>query len=77
MEKLSYDMRQDFVEVHLCEVLDSAANPIYGGRWWMKAEDPFQCLAACIELAGALSSGSPHTFVSHLPIHQVILQILG
>ncbi|XP_078162542.1 DNA-directed RNA polymerase 3B, chloroplastic-like isoform X2 [Carex rostrata] len=70
VQKLSYDMRLDFVEVHLREVFDSAANPIHGERWWMKAEDPFQCLAACIELAGALRSDSPHTYVSHLPIHQ-------
>jgi DNA-directed RNA polymerase len=76
VEKLSYDMRQDFVEVHLREVLDSAANPIYGERWWMKAEDPFQCLATCVELAGALRNGSPYSFISHLPIHQVDLGLL-
>ncbi|KAJ4748047.1 DNA-directed RNA polymerase [Rhynchospora pubera] len=70
VQKLSYDMRLDFVEAHLREVFDSAANPIHGERWWIKAEDPFQCLAACIELAGALRSMSAHTFVSHLPIHQ-------
>ncbi|KAJ4810591.1 DNA-directed RNA polymerase [Rhynchospora pubera] len=62
----------NWLKIHLAnlEVFDSAANPIHGERWWIKAEDPFQCLAACIELAGALRSMSAHTFVSHLPIHQ-------
>ncbi|XP_074280847.1 DNA-directed RNA polymerase 3B, chloroplastic [Silene latifolia] len=70
VDKLSYDERVAFVENRLAEVLDSARNPINGNRWWLTAEDPFQCLAACIDLSGALMSSLPHTFCSHLPIHQ-------
>lgn len=71
VKKLSYDQRVAFVENHLNEVLDSADNPLNGNCWWLKAEDPFQCLAACMNLSEALKSSSPHTVISHLPIHQV------
>lgn len=70
VEKLSYDGRLAFVESHLDDVLDSADNPLHGNRWWLTAEDPFQCLATCINLSEALKSSSPHTVISHLPIHQ-------
>ncbi|KAK2973046.1 hypothetical protein RJ640_016178, partial [Escallonia rubra] len=70
VEKLSYDGRLAFVDNHLDDILDSADNPLSGDRWWLMAEDPFQCLAACINLAEALKSSSPHTVISHLPIHQ-------
>lgn len=71
VEKLSYDARVSFVENNIAEILDSADNSLNGNRWWLKAEDPFQCLAACINLSEALKSSSPHTVISHLPIHQV------
>lgn len=71
VDKLSYEAREAFVENHLAQIFDSASNPIYGNRWWLTAEDPFQCLAACIDLSGALNSSSPYTFISNLPIHQV------
>ncbi|KAK6156636.1 hypothetical protein DH2020_010884 [Rehmannia glutinosa] len=70
VEKLSYDGRISFVENYIAEIFDSADNSLNGNRWWLKAEDPFQCLAACINLSEALRSSSPHTVVSHLPIHQ-------
>ncbi|KAF9680629.1 hypothetical protein SADUNF_Sadunf06G0141500 [Salix dunnii] len=70
VEKLSHDGRLAFVEDHLSEIFDSAENPVNGKRWWLAAEDPFQCLAACINLSEALKSASPHTVISHLPIHQ-------
>ncbi|XP_061347447.1 DNA-directed RNA polymerase 3B, chloroplastic isoform X2 [Gastrolobium bilobum] len=70
IEKLSYDCRLAFVENHLHDIFDSADNPINGNRWWLMAEDPFQCLAACINLSEALRSSSPNSVISHLPIHQ-------
>ncbi|XP_039071810.1 DNA-directed RNA polymerase 3, chloroplastic-like isoform X1 [Hibiscus syriacus] len=70
VEKLSHDGRLAFVDNHLDEIFDSAENPIHGNRWWLTAEDPFQCLAACFSLSEALKSSSPHSTVSHLPIHQ-------
>ncbi|XP_048228185.1 DNA-directed RNA polymerase 3, chloroplastic [Ricinus communis] len=70
VEKLSHDGRLAFVEDHLADIFDSAENPVNGNHWWLTAEDPFQCLAACINLSEALKSSSPHTVISHLPIHQ-------
>nr|CAD1831955.1 unnamed protein product [Ananas comosus var. bracteatus] len=70
VEKLCYEGRLAFVEDHLHDIFDSAANPIEGKCWWVNAEDPFQCLAACMDLSDALKSSSPHNAVSHVPIHQ-------
>lgn len=41
-----------------------------GNRWWLKAEDPWQCLATCIEIANALRSPVPTEYACALPIHQ-------
>ncbi|PQM39425.1 DNA-directed RNA polymerase 2 chloroplastic/mitochondrial [Prunus yedoensis var. nudiflora] len=48
------------------------ANLYAGGvdKLSLEAEDPFQCLAVCINLAEALRSSSPETFISHIPVHQ-------
>lgn len=70
VEKLSYDGRLAFTENHMSDIFDSADKPIDGKRWWLNAEDPFQCLAACFNLSEALRSAFPHAVISHLPIHQ-------
>lgn len=41
-----------------------------GKRWWQSADDPWQCLATCMELRAALNSPNPLEFESGLPIHQ-------
>ncbi|KAM6548275.1 hypothetical protein CsatB_019951 [Cannabis sativa] len=70
VDKLSYDGRVAFTENHIDSVFDSADRPLEGKRWWLGAEDPFQCLATCISLAEALRSPSPETTLSHMPVHQ-------
>ncbi|XP_057950136.1 DNA-directed RNA polymerase 3, chloroplastic-like [Malania oleifera] len=70
VDKFSLEGRLEFVDNHLDEIFDSADNPLHGNRWWLTAEDPFQCLAACINLSEALRSSSPYDVISHLPIHQ-------
>ncbi|XP_068656233.1 DNA-directed RNA polymerase 2B, chloroplastic/mitochondrial-like [Aristolochia californica] len=70
VDKLSYDGRLAFTENHLDDIFDSADRPLEGRRWWLGAEDPFQCLAVCINLAEALRSSSPETTISHMPVHQ-------
>ncbi|GLU10880.1 hypothetical protein SLE2022_276580 [Rubroshorea leprosula] len=70
VDKLSHEGRVAFAENHLDDIFDSADKPLEGKRWWLKAEDPFQCLAVCIDLAEALRSSSPETYVSHIPVHQ-------
>ena len=69
-DKASFKEREEFTMEHLRDIYDSAVNPMHGNRWWLKAEDPWQCLGACIELKNALDSPDPERFVSHLAIHQ-------
>ncbi|KAF2645922.1 DNA/RNA polymerase [Massarina eburnea CBS 473.64] len=69
-DKASLREREQFTMDNLSDVYDSAANPLTGRRWWVKAEDPWQCLACCMELKNALDSPDPTRYISHLPIHQ-------
>jgi len=69
-DKASLQEREDFVNEHLDDVLDSANNGLHGRRWWLNAEDPWQCLAACIELRNALRLPDPTKYECRLPIHQ-------
>ncbi len=69
-DKASLKQREDFTMEHLQDIYDSVTNPLNGKRWWLEAEDPWQCLAACFELRSALESPDPTKFVSHLAIHQ-------
>ncbi|KAB1999713.1 hypothetical protein ES319_D12G179800v1 [Gossypium barbadense] len=70
VDKLSYEGRVEFTECHLDDIFDSADRPLEGKRWWLSAEDPFQCLAACINLSEALRSSIPEATISHMPVHQ-------
>lgn len=70
VDKLSHEGRAAFAENHLEDIFDSADRPLEGRRWWLNAEDPFQCLATCMNLSEALRSPSSETTMSHLPIHQ-------
>ncbi|KAF2659137.1 DNA-directed RNA polymerase mitochondrial precursor [Lophiostoma macrostomum CBS 122681] len=69
-DKASLKDREQFAIDHVEDIYDSATNPLKGNRWWAKAEDPWQCLACCVELKNALESPDPTRFVSHLPVHQ-------
>lgn len=69
-DKASFEERVAFAEGHLTEIFNSAEKPLDGHRWWLEAEDPWQCLAACKELRNALNSRDPHLFMSKLAVHQ-------
>ncbi|KAI0199230.1 DNA-directed RNA polymerase [Astrocystis sublimbata] len=69
-DKASLDEREAFADNHIEKIYDSCTNPLTGERWWLKAEDQWQCLAACFELKAALDSPDPHKFVSRLPVAQ-------
>lgn len=69
-DKASLKEREEFASKYIDEIYDSATNPLGGKRWWLQAEDPWQCLAACMEFKNALDSGDPASFVSYLPVHQ-------
>ncbi|CAE6504203.1 unnamed protein product [Rhizoctonia solani] len=69
-DKASFDERAKFVEDRLDKIRDSAENPLGGKQWWLEADDPWQCLATCMELTEALKSKVPELYQSNLPVHQ-------
>lgn len=69
-DKASLREREQFTMDNLDEIRDSATNPLDGRRWWVKAEDPWQCLACCMELKRAFDLPDPTRFVSQFPVHQ-------
>jgi DNA-directed RNA polymerase len=69
-DKASLSEREQWTMDHLDDILDSANNGLHGKRWWLEAEDPWQCLAACCELRNALQLPDPTQYPSRLPIHQ-------
>ncbi|EMC91554.1 hypothetical protein BAUCODRAFT_38669 [Baudoinia panamericana UAMH 10762] len=69
-DKASMSERLQYTEDHLDDIYDSVRNPLNGRRWWLKAEDSWQTLAACFELTKALDSPDPTKFLSTLPIQQ-------
>lgn len=77
VDKLSHDARVAFTENHLEDIFDSADKPLEGRRWWLGAEDPFQLLAVCMNLAEALRSSTPENTISHIPVHQASFRLLN
>lgn len=69
-DKASISERQAFADEHMDKIIDSATNPLGGERWWLKAEDAWQCLAACFELKAAMELPDPTKYVSSLPVQQ-------
>lgn len=59
-----------YAEQILDDILDSAKNPLDGRRWWLESDEPWQTLAACIEISDAINSGDPANHMSSFPIHQ-------
>nr|XP_055103592.1 DNA-directed RNA polymerase, mitochondrial-like isoform X11 [Symphalangus syndactylus] len=62
--------RLAFAEEVMDDILDSADRPLTGRKWWMGAEEPWQTLACCMEVAKAVRASDPAAYVSHLPVHQ-------
>ncbi|KAK0637074.1 hypothetical protein B0T17DRAFT_627292 [Bombardia bombarda] len=69
-DKASLSEREKFATENVENIRDSVNNPLNGKGWWLQAEDPWQCLAACFELRAALDLPDPTSFVSQLPVHQ-------
>lgn len=76
--KQSMDDRVRWSEERLPQVLATARDPLgeveAEGRWWLKAESPFQCLAVCREIAEIVTTLQPedyHTYQSRQPVYQV------
>ncbi|XP_060797384.1 DNA-directed RNA polymerase, mitochondrial [Neoarius graeffei] len=62
--------RLEYANTIMDDILDSADNPLTGKKWWMNADEPWQTLACCMEIANASRSHDPTQFISHFPVHQ-------
>ncbi|RUP43745.1 mitochondrial rna polymerase [Jimgerdemannia flammicorona] len=69
-DKGSFLEREQFATENMENIHDSVDNPLGGKRWWLGAEDPWQCLATCFEISAAYRSGKPEEYESRLPVHQ-------
>jgi len=69
-DKLTFDGRQQYIDTMTEEIMDSADRPLDGKRWWLEADEPWQCLAMCQDLTAALRSPDPLAYASAMPIHQ-------
>ncbi len=66
IDKVSFDERVAWVETNSAAIIDSADDPLDGGRFWTTADKPWAALAACFEWAGYAREGD--AFLSHIPI---------
>lgn len=65
-DKVSFEDRVKWVDEHEAEILDSANDPLDGGRFWTSGDSPYQFLAGCFDYAGYKKTGN--AFVSHLAV---------
>jgi DNA-directed RNA polymerase len=68
-DKATFDDRAKFVDENMDKVRESAEDPFAGDRWWMSLEDPFQALAASVEIINAIDSGDPASYMCSLAVH--------
>ncbi|KAI5785512.1 hypothetical protein DFH27DRAFT_575857 [Peziza echinospora] len=69
-DKASFTEREQFATDHLADIIDSCENPLTGKRWWLEAEDPWQCLAACFAVKDACELPDPSKYKCRLPVAQ-------
>jgi len=69
-DKASFDERAKFTDDHMNDIRDSVENPLKGKRWWLGAEDPWQCLAACHAVKEAMDLPDPTEYMCRLPVAQ-------
>jgi DNA-directed RNA polymerase, mitochondrial len=66
ISKEPFATRVAWADAHRKKIEQTAKAPLETAEWWAKAAEPFQFLAACFELAGALAEGP--TYITHLPV---------
>ncbi|KAG7239014.1 hypothetical protein INR49_030279 [Caranx melampygus] len=52
-KRSSLQGRLEYANTIMDDILDSADNPLDGKKWWMNADEPWQALACCMEVANA------------------------
>lgn len=70
MDKAPLESRVAFVDDNLDMIRKVAEDPYAHEDWWTKADKPWQVLTVCFELNEAYKLENPHTYVSHVPVHQ-------
>ena len=72
MDKAPFDERVAFVDSNMDDVIKTVRAPLDGDQlqWWMESENPWQCLATCIEITRAVQSGDPESYECSLPVQQ-------
>jgi DNA-directed RNA polymerase len=71
IDKLPMDERRNWIKDRVALLEASAADPLgLEGTFWLEAEDPWQCLAVCMEITNARASGDPAAYMCRLPVHQ-------
>jgi DNA-directed RNA polymerase len=63
-DEANFDEHAAFTDDHMEDIYDSVLHPLDG------ADDPWQCLATCMEVYSAIESGDPEAYESVLPVHQ-------
>lgn len=69
-KRSSLPERLEYANSIMDDILDSADHPLTGNKWWMNADEPWQALGCCMEIANAVRSPDPAQYISHLPVHQ-------
>ncbi|AWP11147.1 putative DNA-directed RNA polymerase mitochondrial [Scophthalmus maximus] len=69
-KRSSLQERLEYANTIMEDILDSADNPLNGKKWWMNADEPWQALACCMEIANAVRSPESTQFISKFPVHQ-------
>jgi len=69
MDKVGRDEQETWAYLNLARVQATAKSPHTEYDWWGQAEEPWQFLAACIEVTAALEGGAcPMDYKCSLPI---------
>ncbi|KAH9500201.1 hypothetical protein Btru_077470 [Bulinus truncatus] len=70
-KRCSNQERLEFANSIMDLILDSADNPMTGEKWWQNADEPWQALACCMEIAKIERyEGRKEEYICHFPVHQ-------
>ncbi|KAI5853091.1 hypothetical protein DFP73DRAFT_489685 [Morchella snyderi] len=69
-DKASFEERAAYADEHIEDIIDSATDPLGGKRWWLEAEDPWQCLATCFTLKEIHECEDPSQYICNIPVAQ-------
>ncbi|XP_033208635.1 DNA-directed RNA polymerase, mitochondrial isoform X2 [Belonocnema kinseyi] len=62
--------RLEYANEILDDIIDSAEKPLTGKMWWSTSDEPWQTLAACMEISKAIKSPNPAEYMTGFPVHQ-------